>query len=32
MTLVYFAMFGVFFLMTQYFQLIHGYVLPRVRG
>jgi EmrB/QacA subfamily drug resistance transporter len=25
MTLVYFAMFGIFFLMTQYFQLIHGY-------
>ena len=25
MTLVYFAMFGTFFLMTQYFQLVHNY-------
>jgi EmrB/QacA subfamily drug resistance transporter len=25
MVLIYFAMFGIFFLLTQYFQLVHGY-------
>ena len=32
MTLVFFAMFGVFFLLTQYFQLVLGYDGPEGRA